>query len=111
MAHALARILISIDPTLVFPAAGSPPLTSATRPILSLLKQSDAEVSEGPRDLLPKFEALLALTNLASTPSEEATVVIIRQMLGVLEDFLLSNNKMIQRAATELVCNFMTSPA
>ncbi len=111
MAHALARILISIDPTLVFPAAGSPPLTSATRPILSLLKQSDAEVSEGPRDLLPTFEALLALTNLASTPSEEATVVIIRQTLGVLEDLLLSNNKMIQRAANELVCNFMTSPA
>lgn len=111
MAHALARILISIDPTLVFPAAGSPPLTSATRPILSLLKQNDAEVSEGPRDLLPIFEALLALTNLASTPSEEATVIIIRQTLGVLEDLLLSKNKMIQRAATELVCNFMTSPA
>ncbi|KAL8976794.1 MAG: hypothetical protein Q9205_007277 [Flavoplaca limonia] len=111
MAHALARILISIDPTLVFPTAGSPPLTSATRPILSLLKQNDAEVSEGPRDLLPTFEALLALTNLASTPSEEATVVIIRQTLGLLEDLLLSNNKMIQRAATELVCNFMTSPA
>ena len=111
MAHALARILISIDPTLVFPAAGSPPLTSATRPMLSLLKQNDVEVSEGPRDLLPTFEALLALTNLASTPSEEATVVIIRQTLGVLEDLLLSNNKMIQRAATELVCNFMTSPA
>ncbi|KAL8894778.1 MAG: hypothetical protein Q9192_004061 [Flavoplaca navasiana] len=111
MAHALARILISIDPTLVFPAAGSPPLTSATRPIISLLKDNDAEVSEGPRDLLPTFEALLALTDLASTPSEEATVVIIRQTLGVLEDLLLSNNKMIQRAATELVCNFMTSPA
>lgn len=111
MAHALARILISIDPTLVFPAAGSPPLTSATRPILSLLKQNDAEVSEGPRDLLPTFEALLALTNLASTPSAEATVVIIRQTLGLLEDLLLSNNKMIQRATTELVCNFMTSPA
>ncbi|KAL8653858.1 MAG: hypothetical protein Q9226_003672 [Calogaya cf. arnoldii] len=111
VAHSLARILISTDPTLVFPAAGSPPLTSATRPILSLLTQDQAEESEGPRDLLPTFEALLALTNLASTPSDEATVVIIRQTLGVIEDLLLSNNAMIQRAATELVCNFMTSAA
>ncbi|KAI4266024.1 MAG: hypothetical protein L6R38_009005 [Xanthoria sp. 2 TBL-2021] len=111
VAHGLARILISIDPTLVFPAAGSPPLTSATRPILSLLTQNEAESLEGPRDLLPTFEALLALTNLASAPSDEATVVIIRQTLGIIEDLLLSNNAMIQRAATELVCNFMTSAA
>ncbi|KAL8782331.1 MAG: hypothetical protein Q9213_005452 [Squamulea squamosa] len=110
-AQALARILISINPILVFPAAGSPPLTSATRPILSLLTRSEAEAAEGPRDLLPTFEALLALTNLASTPSDEATVVIIRQTLSIIEDLLLSNNTMIQRAATELVCNFMTSAA
>ncbi|KAI4226627.1 MAG: hypothetical protein LQ349_006853 [Xanthoria aureola] len=111
MAHGLARILISIDPTLVFPTAGSPPLTSVTRPILSLLTQNEAESSEGPRDLLPTFEALLALTNLASAPSDEATVVIIRQTISIIEDLLLSNNAMIQRAATELVCNFMTSAA
>ncbi|KAL8731162.1 MAG: hypothetical protein Q9166_003569 [cf. Caloplaca sp. 2 TL-2023] len=110
-AHALARLLISIDPTLVFPAAGSPPLTSAIRPILSLLIDSEAEASEGPRNLLPNFEALLALTNLASTPSGEVTEIIIRQALPTIEDLLLSNNVMIQRAATELVCNFMTGPA
>ncbi|KAL8912215.1 MAG: hypothetical protein Q9172_007541 [Xanthocarpia lactea] len=109
MAQGLARILISIDPILVFPAAGSPPLTSATRPIISLLTDNESEASEGPRDLLPKFEALLALTNLASTPSDEATVVIVRQTLAIVEDLLLSNNTMIQRAATELVCNLMTS--
>lgn len=111
MSHGLARILISIDPTLVFPTAGSPPLTSVTRPILSLLTQNETESSEGPRDLLPTFEALLALTNLASAPSDEATVVIIRQTVSIIEDLLLSNNAMIQRAATELVCNFMTSAA
>ncbi|KAL8903749.1 MAG: hypothetical protein Q9171_007292 [Xanthocarpia ochracea] len=111
MAQGLARILISIDPTLVFPAAGSPPLTSATRPIISLLTDNESEASEGPRDLLPRFEALLALTNLASTPSDEATVVIVRQTLAIVEDLLLSNNTMIQRAATELICNFMTSSA
>ncbi|KAL8798051.1 MAG: hypothetical protein Q9182_007004 [Xanthomendoza sp. 2 TL-2023] len=110
-AHALARVLISLNPTLVFPTAGSPPLTSAIRPILSLLSEDQAEASEGPRNLLPNFEALLALTNLASTPSGEATEIIIRQVLPIIEDLLLSNNPLIQRATTELVCNFMNSPA
>ncbi|KAL8931511.1 MAG: hypothetical protein Q9216_007176, partial [Gyalolechia sp. 2 TL-2023] len=110
-AQALARILISVDPTLVFPTSGSPPLTSTIRPILSLLTDSQPNISEGPRNLLDSFEALLALTNLASTPSSEVTDLIIRQGFPTVEDLLLSNNAMIQRAATELVCNFMTSPA
>ncbi|KAL8681604.1 MAG: hypothetical protein Q9186_002273 [Xanthomendoza sp. 1 TL-2023] len=109
--HALARVLISLDPTLVFPPAGSPPLTSAIRPILSLLTEDQAGISEGPRNLLSSFEALLALTNLASTPSGEATEIIIRQALPIIEDLLLSNNPMIQRATTELICNFMNSVA
>lgn len=110
-AHALARVLISIDPTLIFPAAGSPPLTSAIRPILSILTEDQADISEGPHNRLPSFEALLALTNLASTPSGEVTEMIIRQALPTIEDLLLSNNVMLQRATTELVCNFMTSSA
>ncbi|KAL8762357.1 MAG: hypothetical protein Q9184_001619 [Pyrenodesmia sp. 2 TL-2023] len=104
-AHALARILISMDPTLLFPVAGSPPLTSTIRPILSLVTESQSDISEGPRNLLPTFEALLALTNLASTPSDEASEVIVRLALPTIEDLLLSNNTMVQRAATELVCN------
>ncbi|KAL9602495.1 MAG: hypothetical protein Q9219_001789 [cf. Caloplaca sp. 3 TL-2023] len=110
-AHALARILISVDPTLVFPPAGSPPLTSTIRPLTSLLADSQSDTAEGPRDLLPTFEALLALTNLASTPSEEVTETIIRQALPIVEDLLLSKNTMVQRAATELVCNFTTCAA
>ncbi|KAL8702929.1 MAG: hypothetical protein Q9201_003909 [Fulgogasparrea decipioides] len=108
--HALARILISVDPTLIFPAAGSPPLTSTIRPILFLLTENQADVSEGPRNFLPSFEALLALTNLASS-SPEVSEIIVRQALATIEDLLLSNNVMIQRATTELVCNLTTSAA
>ncbi|KAL9017066.1 MAG: hypothetical protein Q9185_005576 [Variospora sp. 1 TL-2023] len=110
-AHALARILISVDPALVFPSSGSPPLTSTIRPILSLLTDFQSDIFDGPLNLLPTFEALLALTNLASTPSGEATEVIIRQALPTVEDLLLSNNTMVQRAATELVCNLVASPS
>lgn len=106
-AQALARILISVNPTLVF-TSGSPPLTSAIRPLVGLLADDPNYVQEGPRDLLPTFEALLALTNLASTPSPEAAETIIRLAFPAIEDLLLSGNTMIQRGATELVCNLTT---
>lgn len=103
-AQALARILISIDPALVF-TSGSPPLTSAIRPLLFLLTDDPNHDQNGPRDLLPTFEALLALTNLASAPSPEAAETIIRLAFPAIEDLLLNNNNLIQRGATELVCN------
>ncbi|KAL8871049.1 MAG: hypothetical protein Q9174_003044 [Haloplaca sp. 1 TL-2023] len=109
-AHALARILISIDPALVFPPSGSPPLTSTIRPFLSLITENQGDISDGPRNLLPSFEALLALTNIASV-SPEIPETIVRQALPTIEELLLSNNVLIQRASTELVCNLMTSPA
>ena len=109
-AHALARILISIDPALVFPPSGSPPLTSTIRPSLSLITENQGDISDGPRNLLPSFEALLALTNIASV-SPEIPETIVRQALPTIEELLLSNNVLIQRATTELVCNLMTSSA
>ncbi|KAL9045066.1 MAG: hypothetical protein Q9214_001846 [Letrouitia sp. 1 TL-2023] len=108
VAHALARILISVNPILVFPSSGSPPLSSTIRPLLSLLTESENQSSDEPRDLLPTFEALLALTNLAGEPSCGAAEAIIRQALPTVEDLLLNKNTMIQRATTELVCNLMT---
>lgn len=104
-AHALARILISVNPTLVF-ASGSPPVTSVIRPLTLLLTEDSDHFTEGPRDLLPTFESLLALTNLASAPSPEAAEAIIRLSFPTIEELLLGT-MMIQRASTELVCNLM----
>lgn len=109
-AHALARILISIDPNLVFPSSGSMPLTSVIRPVLSLLGEDSGSMTEGPRDLLPTFEALLALTNIASVPSSGAAESIIRQAYPIIENLLLSNNALVRRAATQLVCNLVNCP-
>ncbi|PWY84905.1 actin cytoskeleton organization protein [Aspergillus heteromorphus CBS 117.55] len=107
--HALARILISVNPAHVFPSSGFPQITSAIRPLTALLTPSEASMStEKPRDLLPVFESLLALTNLASHPDETAPEAIVRQAWSVAEDLLLSNSPMVQRAACELVCNLMT---
>ncbi|KAA8652506.1 hypothetical protein EYZ11_007676 [Aspergillus tanneri] len=108
--HALARILISVNPSHVFPSSGFSQITSAVRPLTSLLKSPETSTlsAEQPRDLLPVFESLLALTNLASYPDETVADAIVRQSWPVVEDLLLSNTTAIQRAACELVCNLMT---
>jgi len=105
-AHALARILISTNPTHVFGGSTALPLTSAIRPLLLLLTD-DPTVEQ--RDLLPVFESLLALTNLAST-SDSARNPIIRLAFPQLEELLLSRNKLVTRATVELLCNLMLSP-
>ncbi|KAF2084478.1 CRO1 protein [Saccharata proteae CBS 121410] len=105
-AHALARILISVNPTHVFSASSALPITSAIRALSSLLED---DPSQEQRDLLPTFEGLLALTNLAST-DDDARDAIIRLTWTRLEDLLLANNPMVQRASVELICNLMASP-
>ncbi|KAJ5620435.1 hypothetical protein N7510_004419 [Penicillium lagena] len=108
--HALARILISVDPSHVFPTSGFPQITTAIRPLLALLSvpETPSFSADQPRDLLPVFESLLALTNLASSPDESAAELIVRQGWSAVEDLLLSSNARVQRAACELVCNLMT---
>jgi len=105
-AHALARILISTNPLHVFGGSTPLPLTSAIRPLLLLL--SDDPATEH-RDLLPVFESLLALTNLAST-DDSARNPIIRNGWAQIEELLLSRNTLVTRAAVELICNLTQSP-
>jgi protein unc-45 len=111
-AHALARILISVNPALVFPASGLPNVTSAVQPLISLLKPATSiGLADQPRDLLPTFEGLLALTNLASSSDISPANIIVRSAWDAIEDLLLSNNAMIRRASCELVCNLVATEA
>ena len=105
-AHALARILITTNPLHVFGGSNPLSITSAIRPLLLIL--SDDPTTEQ-RDLLPIFESLLALTNLAST-DDTARNPIVRLSFPQIEELLLSNNKMVTRATVELICNLMQSP-
>ncbi|KAL2829926.1 myosin-binding striated muscle assembly central-domain-containing protein [Aspergillus cavernicola] len=108
--HALARVLISVNPSHVFPLSGFPHVTSAIRPLVALLMSPEATniTAEQPSDMLPVFESLLALTNLATHPDVAAPEAIVRHAWAQVEDLLLSGNPLIQRAACELVCNLMT---
>lgn len=114
-AHALARILISLNPSHIFPASSTPSITSAVPPLASLLKPPPSDgpalTDTEPRDLLPLFESLLALTNLASSPNSDVASVIIRTCLPNVEDLLLStSNDLVRRAAVELLCNLVAHP-
>ncbi|KAI4763580.1 ARM repeat-containing protein [Aureobasidium sp. EXF-3400] len=105
-AHALARILISVNPQHVFSRAM--PAISALRPLTLLLTP---DTSADTRDLLPVFESLLALTNLASLEDETVKDALLRNAWDPTQDLLLSSNKLVQRASVELVCNLMASPS
>ncbi|KAJ1678669.1 SWI5-dependent HO expression protein 4, partial [Spiromyces aspiralis] len=104
VAQALAKIAISLPPHLAFPGQTA---FGLVRPFLALCV--------GEENGLAQFEALMALTNLASMPPgamEEGrdirTVIAFDQKgLGVIEYLALSEHFMIRRAATELLCNLI----
>ena len=98
LSHALARILISVNPSLIF--SSRTPITAPIQPLTALLTQESL-----PNDL-PRFESLLALTNLASA-NDTARTSIVTHAWSVTETLLLSDVSLLQRAATELVCNLV----
>ncbi|KAG5980242.1 hypothetical protein E4U55_004243 [Claviceps digitariae] len=106
-AQALARILISTNPALVFGGNRSNPVNAAIRPLISILPPDPASET---RDLLPTFEALMALTNLASLDDDSTRSNIIRLAWSHIEEQLLSSNNHVSKAAVELVCNLMQAP-
>ncbi|KAK4455485.1 myosin-binding striated muscle assembly central-domain-containing protein [Podospora aff. communis PSN243] len=105
-AQALARILITTNPTIVFGGNRPIPQANAIRPLASIITSDpDAET----RDLLPTFEALMALTNLASTDNDTCHS-IVRLAWDDIEEQLLSPNSRVTTAAVELICNLVQNP-
>ncbi|OCL12022.1 CRO1 protein [Glonium stellatum] len=106
-AHTLARILISINPFHVFSTASALPTTNAIRPLLFLLEPNPTAKTQ---NLLQTFEALLALTNLASTDDITRDAIIRLAWDKLMDDLILSPNTLVQRATVELICNLVASP-
>ena len=118
----LAKLLITANPLLVLgPTPDSPLLLEAAAALaLPLGAPAAAPASTaGGADLLPRFEALMALTNLASvgpTLADNLARLALRDrptgtsLLAVVADeYLLSTHTMVRRAAAELVCNVVAS--
>jgi len=95
-AHAIAKIAISTDPNLAFRDEIS---TRIVDPLMGLLSTNE----EG----LEQFEALMALTNLAIVGEETMQLIVRNNGLSKIEMLQLSSNTMLQRAASELMCNLV----
>lgn len=91
--QALAKLAITTDPRIAF--VGDT-ILDLVRPFLALCKDNAQ---------LRQFEGLMALTNLASVDDRVRQLIEHADGMSVFENLQLSNNDMVQRAATEMVCN------
>ncbi|KAI9893354.1 MAG: hypothetical protein M1814_006650 [Vezdaea aestivalis] len=102
-AHALARILSTVDPTLAF--SDHQAISNVVRPLLSLLIPLQPG---GDRDVQPLFEGLMALTNVASV-DQTSQRIVISSTFDMIQDLFFATNFLIRRAAVELNCNLVTT--
>jgi len=103
--QALAKILITASPFVVFGPSASSTAADAIRPLALLLAHDSSS-------LLQRFEALMALTNLASVgPSMAERIAAFqdRAIVSKMEDLMLNENALVRRAATELLCNLLAA--
>ncbi|PCH34316.1 hypothetical protein WOLCODRAFT_135637 [Wolfiporia cocos MD-104 SS10] len=98
--QALAKLAITASPLQVFgPNEGA--LYDAVRPFALMLVHPSA-------NLLQRFEALMALTNLASSGGAVASRVAQADgLLNKVEMLMLEEHVLVRRAATELICNLV----
>ena len=107
-AQGLAKLLITSDPNTVFKGDS---VLECVDPLINLLKGMSNDLNYLHRtgdDGLCQFEGLLALTNLASMPDETIRSHMIRlEGIPIVESLVFSDNILIRRASTELMCNMM----
>ncbi|KAI0695609.1 P-loop containing nucleoside triphosphate hydrolase protein [Cytidiella melzeri] len=98
--QALAKLCITASPVQVFgPNEGA--LYDAIRPLAVMLIHPSS-------NLLQRFEALMALTNLASqSPDAASRVASAEGVLNKAELLMLEDHTLVRRAATELICNLV----
>ena len=98
--QALAKLAITSSPVQVFgPNVGA--MYDAIRPLSILLQHSSS-------NLLQRFEAVMALTNLASQSADMASRIASAEgLLNKVELLLLEEHTLVRRASMELICNLI----
>lgn len=97
-AQALSRIGITINPEVAFPGQRN---LEVVRPLVALLH---SECSA-----LENFEALMALCNLAGMNETTRNRILNEGGLTKIEQYMYEDHMMLQRAATQCICNLMQS--
>ena len=98
--QALAKLAITSSPVQVFgPNVGA--MYDAIRPLSILLQHPSS-------NLLQRFEAVMALTNLASQSADMASRIASAEgLLNRVELLLLEEHILVRRASMELICNLI----
>lgn len=98
-AQALSRIGITINPEVAFPGQRN---LEVVRPLLNQLHPDC--------NSLENFESLMALCNLASMNESTRQRIIKEQGISKIETYMAEDHLMLQRAATQVMCNMVQSP-
>lgn len=94
----LAKIAITSDPALAFKGDMC---VEVVRPLVFLLENGGQ---------LMKFEALMALTNLAGFSDAARNKIVLLKGLSLITELQFTNHTLIRRAATETICNMIYHP-
>lgn len=108
--RSLAKILVNTDPKLIFNKFSH---LNAISFLFDLIPSSDGSDLDAPITTRDTYEALLALTNLATIDDSDDLCKIIAQTPRYwdrLENLMLDETVQIQRSALELLCNLMVYP-
>lgn len=97
-AQALARIGITINPEVAFPGQRN---LEVVRPLIALLHPDCSA--------LENFEALMALCNLAGMNETTRNRILKEGGLSKIEQYMFEDHVMLQRAATQCICNLLQS--
>lgn len=116
-ARALTKMLIYTNPSLIFNKY-SP--VNAVGPLFDLIPRPDVEINEDSFDsdlitVADTYEALLALTNLASLDGAQGEdlcgrIAATEEYWSAIENLMLDDNPVLQRSTLELLSNLMSHP-
>ncbi|CAF3365913.1 unnamed protein product [Rotaria socialis] len=94
--QALAKITITTNPEIAFPGQR---MLELVRPIIKLLRIEHTA--------LENFEALMAVTNLASIGESVRKRILKEGGFSSIEQYMFEEHPMLRRAATECMCNLV----
>ena len=94
--HCIAKLLVTTNPTLLTSAQR----LGSIRPLIQLIRDIKAKD-------LQVFEALLAVTNVASSGEDAQNRIVSDQGIGSLHFAMFSDHELVRRAATEAMCNLV----
>jgi tetratricopeptide (TPR) repeat protein len=94
--HCIAKLLITTNPSLLTSAQK----LGSIRPLIQLVR--DIKASD-----LQHFEALLAVTNIASAGDDAKNRIVTEKGISSFHFAMFSDHEMVRRAATEAMCNLV----